>query len=134
MDTMTDVKASANNAVEQAKQVFDINQQMQERPWTTLGASVVAGYVLGSLGGDDQPSSHYREPSPRYSSQSSQPGMLDDVIDQFRDEFELLKGAAITTVTNLLHDMLKNNVPQFADALEQARSERDQPGQTSSAL
>jgi len=132
---MANVKGTVNDVAQQAKQVFDVNQQVQDRPWMMLGASVAAGYVLGSLGGNDQPSRHYdtstRYDSPNMSSaKSSQPGMLSDVMDQFRDELDMLKGAAVTTLTNMLRDTLKNNVPQFAEEFERARSEREHPEQT----
>lgn len=161
--TVDDFKGSVTDTVDQVKQAFDLQQQVNDRPWTMLGASVLAGYVLGSMGGDSGSSSQGYEaskyrytPQTSYSSQgatssagsdsdkkwdqqtatayagsynkaqSSQPGFMSDVMDQFRDELDTLKGAAVVTVTNLLRDMLKKNLPQFADEFERARSERDQ--------
>ena len=158
--TVDDFKGSVTDTVDQVKQAFDVHQQVQERPWTMLGASVLAGYVLGSLGGDSESSQRYQasnyphnqqtqnypegttpssdndkkweqQTAAAYSGtngkgQNSQPGFISDVMDQFRDEFDTLKGAAVVTVTNLLRDMLKQNLPQFAEEFERARSERDQ--------
>lgn len=166
--TVDDLKGSVNDTVDQVKQAFDLNQQMSERPWTMVGASVLAGYILGSLGGDDkpsyqyQPSSHYqsgqtmryysqgstpssssqsyepnRDASSSYNYNSSasnassgQPGFMSDVMDQFRDELDTMKGAAVVTVTNMLRDMLKKNLPQFSEEFERARKEREQQNAT----
>lgn len=170
--TVDDLKGSVENTVEtvkeNVKQAFDIKQQVSERPWTMLGASVVAGYVLGSLGSsDDSPSyrsSQYRsnyssynsgEPvryysdstsssynrsesdssygnsygssysRPSSSSGSSAAGAITGLLDSFGLEFDTLKDAAVVTVGNMLRDMMKKNLPQFAEEFERARSERD---------
>jgi len=162
--TVDDLKGSVENTVEtvkeNVKQAFDIKQQVSERPWTMLGASVVAGYVLGSLGGsDDSPtsstsqyrtnysnynsgepvryysdnsSSSYNRPESdsSYSRSSSSTGSsatsaITSLLDQFGLEFDTLKDAAVVTVGNMLRDMMKKNLPQFAEEFERARKERE---------
>lgn len=49
------VRDKVDSTVSQAKRVVDVRHHVNERPWLTLGAAVVAGYVLGSLGGDETP-------------------------------------------------------------------------------
>jgi len=180
-DTVENVRGSVEHTVENVRQAFDVRQQVNERPWLMLGASVVAGYVLGSLGGSDSEprysdidyryssgassesyrytpsvsSSYYASSSPSgYSSSSSsyQPrdytttsysgstgynydrasqgsqggGFMAGIMDQFGDELETLKSAALVTVGNMLRDMMHKNLPQFAEEFERARREREQ--------
>jgi len=174
--TVDDLKGSVENTVEtvkeNVKQAFDIKQQVNERPWMMLGASVVTGYVLGSLGGsDDSPayrttqyrsnysSSNSAEPvryysdsstssygrsesdssygrpynQPASSSGSSATSAIAGLFDQFGLEFDTLKDAAVVTVGNMLRDMMKKNLPQFAEEFERARTERDRNSGASDA-
>lgn len=170
--TVDDLKGSVENTVEtvkeNVKQAFDIKQQVVERPWTMLGASVVAGYVLGSLGSSDDSSAYrttqyrsnysnynssepvryysdsssssYNRPEsdssygasygssygrPASSSGSSATSAITGLLDSFGLEFDTLKDAAVVTVGNMLRDMMKKNLPQFAEEFERARSERE---------
>lgn len=160
--TVEQVKDSVEGTVEQVKQAFDFKQQVAERPWTMLGGSLIAGYVLGSLGGGEssasdsssyrktyqydykpgQPQQYYSTEASsssnapaqtsnyaqNYSSQgakSSSSGMLGGLADQFGDEFEVIKGAAITTLTNLLRDVVSQNLPQFSQQYERMRSDQN---------
>lgn len=169
--TVDDIKGSVENTVEtvkeNVKQAFDVKQQVNERPWMMLGASVVAGYVLGSLGGSDdspayratqyrsnasnynsaEPVRYYSDSSsgsynrsesnssygrPASSSGSSAPSAITGLMDSFGLEFDTLKDAAVVTVGNMLRDMMKKNLPQFAEEFERARSEREQSNNSSS--
>lgn len=174
--TVDDLKGTVDTTVDQVKQVFDVKQQVGERPWMMFGGAVLAGYVLGSLGSDDKssysssttkyrPGESYRyypesgsssssqsqgsdssqannasssyssysaSYNPSGSSSSGQSGFMGDVMDQFRDEFDALKSAAVVTLRNLMRDTLKQNVPQLAEEFERARSERDQQNTSSS--
>jgi ElaB/YqjD/DUF883 family membrane-anchored ribosome-binding protein len=54
------VKGQVNDTVENVKQAFDIKQQVGDHPWAALGVSLLAGYVLGTLGdSDDEPQYRY---------------------------------------------------------------------------
>src|SRR3712207_1169254 len=46
-----------------ARQTFDLKYQVSERPWMMLGAAVAAGYVLGSLGGSEEPQRWHGQPA-----------------------------------------------------------------------
>jgi ferritin-like metal-binding protein YciE/ElaB/YqjD/DUF883 family membrane-anchored ribosome-binding protein len=46
-----DVRDTAQQAIDQVSQNFDLNDQLTQRPWMVLGAAVAAGYFLGNLGG-----------------------------------------------------------------------------------
>jgi len=121
-----------------ARQTFDLNHQVAERPWLMLGAAVAAGYVLGSLGGGDdyeqrwhgQPvmttdyNQHaqrsYDEPSTGEKIKSS----ADSFLSQFDDEIDMLKTAAIATLTNFLRDSIKEYAPALGRQLDQTMRER----------
>jgi gas vesicle protein len=51
---------------------------------------------------------------------------VDDVLDQFREEVDTLKDAAMATMTRVLRDTLQDNMPQLAEEFERARAERQQ--------
>jgi len=114
-----------------ARQTFDLKHQVSERPWMALGAATVAGYVLGSLGGS--------EPEPRWQAQSAAAtykqhanvsehvpqatpdaggSSVDRFLAPFDDEIDMLKTAAITTLTNFLHDIIKEYVPALGQQLK----------------
>lgn len=46
-----DVRETAQQAIDQVTQNFDLNQQVAQRPWLLFGAAMAAGYLLGNLGG-----------------------------------------------------------------------------------
>lgn len=50
------VKGQVNDTVETVKQAFDVKQQVGDHPWAALGISLLAGYVLGTLGDSDDSS------------------------------------------------------------------------------
>jgi len=95
-----------------------------------VGAATVAGYVLGSLGGS--------EPEPRWQAQAAATykqyanasehapqathdaggSSVDRFLAPFDDEIDMLKTAAITTLTNFLHDIIKEYVPALGQQLK----------------
>lgn len=52
-ETVEKVKGQVTDTVETVKQAFDIKQQVGDHPWAALGVSLLAGYVLGTLGEGD---------------------------------------------------------------------------------
>jgi hypothetical protein len=127
-----------------ARQTFDLNHQVSERPWMALGAAAVAGYVLGSLGSSEpeqrwhgQPAATTdynqhayapdHQPHPAQTAGGSSRSGGDRFLAQFDDEIDLLKGAAITTLTNFLHDMIKEYVPALGQQLNQSQPNGSAP-------
>lgn len=126
-----------------ARETFDLNHQVSEHPWLMVGAAVAAGYVLGSMGGSDEwydrpmstdynqfsgtpPSTEY--PTMNYSkssgpSRSSQPSG-ESFLSQFDDEINMLKSAAVTTLTNLLRDSLREYVPALSQQFDRETKQR----------
>ena len=142
--------------------MVDLKYQVSQRPWAALGVSLLVGYTLGSIGGDDTRAQPQRGEAFRYYAEpnddrlrsirerdtdsrgaafahntdtrrASQPGMLDQIMDQFGDEFQLLKAAAITSVIGLVRDAVRQNLPALDQELGRLRSEQDGSNITPSA-
>ena len=74
-DSMTDkieqIETKIKGTVEDTRRMVDIKYQVSQRPWTALGISLLVGYTLGSIGGDDtraqpqrgEPFRYYDEPN-----------------------------------------------------------------------
>lgn len=131
------LESKATEAVDKAKETFDLKHQVAERPWVALGAAVAAGYVLGSLGGESseeqrwhgQPATtvDYNSHAPRDSGPSATSKIKEkgaDFLSQFDDEIELLKGAAMATLTSFLRDTIRQSVPALGQQLDKARGDR----------
>lgn len=192
--TVDTIKSSAQETVDSLKESLNIKRMVEERPWTMLGASILTGFVLGSLGGsspeqyhhngydyhydddqarrrvyvrmdrsndDDDQDDYYDEhptiavasaeyqqqkesrmpqAKPRYRNDqradrrpsrpmirrasSASSGLISTFQEQFGEDIETLKTAAITTAVNSLRTLLQKNLPQLAEEFERARQER----------
>jgi len=152
-DKMEQIESKIKGTVEDTRRMVDVKYQVSQRPWAALGASVLIGYAIGSMGGrDDEPAQpqrgeqfrYYGEPNdertratreheanfrsaPTALSQEthrqSKPGFLDQIMDQFGDEIELLKGAALASVTGLIRDTVRRNLPALQQEVERMRGE-----------
>jgi hypothetical protein len=156
-DSMTDkleqIETKIKGTVEDTRRMVDVKYQVSQRPWAALGVSLLVGYTLGSIGGDDStPQPRHREtvryyadahddrsrPARDYAADSrtssfaqhadarrpAQPGMMDQIMEQFGDEFQLLKAAAITSVISLVRDAVRQNLPGLDKELGRLRSEQ----------
>jgi len=127
-----------------ARQTLDVKHHVAERLWMALGAAVAAGYVLGSLGSGEgqqrwngQPlmttdyNQHARtaEQTPHNGSAAhrSDRSSANSFMAQFDDEIALLKTAAITTLTSLVHDVIKEYVPALGQQLDQTKERGKTP-------
>jgi len=54
------IKGTVDDTTETLKRGLDVKYQVSEHPWTALGVAVLAGYALGSMGGNDSQPSTYR--------------------------------------------------------------------------
>ncbi len=50
-ETVEQVTSTVQETVEQVKKTFDLDYQMQARPWVLVGGSVAAGLLVGALVG-----------------------------------------------------------------------------------
>ena len=154
-DKMDQIESKIKGTVEDTRRMVDVKYQVSQRPWAALGASMLVGYALGSLGGgDDTPAQPQRGEAYRYYGEpsddraramrerdtnfretstaqhqdarhESKPGFLDQIMDQFGDEIELLKGAALMSVTGLIRDTVRRNLPALQNEVERMRGDHD---------
>jgi hypothetical protein len=144
-DTRAALDDKLDTLESKARETFDLKHQVAERPWMMLGAAVAAGYVLGSLGGNDEPQRWEGQPmtTTDYNqhaqpSAPAEPSMghkvksgADNLLSQFDDEIDMLKTAAIATITNLLRDTVKEYVPALGRQLDQTARDRGYDTSTS---
>lgn len=122
-DTVEKVKGSVEDTVETVRQAFDIKQQVGNHPWAALGIAVVAGYVLGSVSDDDTNASSYRFASSDGPAQqgSGGRGFFGDFLDQFGDEIDTIKTAAIASAVAMGREVVGDALPGFRNAYQQAQ-------------
>jgi len=161
-DKIEQIETKIKGTVEDTRRMVDVKYQVSQRPWAALGVSLLVGYTLGSLGADDTRSQPQRGEAFRYGApnddhrahsaherdadlhsasfaqhtdtrRTAQPGMIDQIMDQFGDEFELLKAAAITSVIGLVRDTVRRNLPALDQELGRLRSEQDDNSATGAA-
>src|SRR5215216_4625297 len=154
-DKIEQIESKIKDTVDDTRRMVDIRYQVSQRPWAALGVSLLVGYTLGSIGSGSESHTQpqrgepfrYYDPSHddrarasreyeadmRHSSftaradtqRAAQPGMLDQIMEQFGDEFQLLKTAALTSVINLVRDAVRENLPGVDQELGRLRSEQD---------
>jgi hypothetical protein len=56
--------------------------------------------------------------------QSAKPGLLDSLSQQFGDEIEMLKTAAVTSLVSLVRDTIRQNFPSMHQEMERMRTQR----------
>jgi hypothetical protein len=162
-DKLEQIETKIKGTVADTRRMVDLKYQVSQRPWAALGVSLLVGYTLGSIGGGDdtraepQPGEtvrYYAERNddrarsvrerdtdaraatftqPTDTRRAAQPGMLDQIMDQFGDEFQMLKAAAITSVIGLIRDTVRQNLPALDQELSRLRSEKDGSSTTPSA-
>jgi len=153
-DKIGQLETKIKGTVEDTRRMVDVKYQVSQRPWAALGVSLLVGYTLGSIGGGDdkrdqpqrgEPFRYYNEShdqrarqdqerdnaarnasfgQPADTRHAAQPGMLDQIMDQFGDEFQLLKAAAITSVVSLVRDAVRQNLPALDQEVGRLRSEK----------
>lgn len=125
------VRGTVDTKVDQFHQLFDVQHQVRERPWATLGVAALVGFAAGSMGAPKPARAEYRrytnsayaytngsaryapagQPT-AYKAQQSQ-DMIRDLTDQFGDELRLMTSAALAAGMHLLRDTLSQSVPDF---------------------
>jgi hypothetical protein len=153
-DKLEQIESKIKGTVDDTRRMIDLKYQVSQRPWAALGVSLLVGYTLGSMGGKEEGPQlrrsdsfrYYTEPKddrahstrehdtasreaafgqPANTRHTAQPGMLDQIMDQFGDEFQMLKAAAVTSVIGLIRDTVRQNLPALDQELNRLRSEKD---------
>lgn len=90
-----------------ARETLDLKHQIGERPWAALGLAVAAGYVVGTLGGDE-------EDGRPLASHTAESRGLRSAIDS---ELTMLKGAAMALLSSYARDALREYMPKLRATL-----------------
>ena len=128
------VRETVDSAVGQVRG-FDLRQQVDARPWTSLGVAVLTGYLLGNI--DPSSDSDYSSLPSRSSAAhawsnqlqgraqgTQRGGMWSAVVDQFGGELRTITTATISAAVATLRDTIKESVPQFAQEYERRINEQ----------
>jgi len=57
----------------------------------------------------------------------AEPGIVDQLVDQFGDELQMLKAAAVTSLISLVRDTVRQNLPAVHQQLERLRGDEHSP-------
>jgi hypothetical protein len=141
------IAAQADRALETAKDKlsmtaeqmrgFDLRQQVDAQPLAAVGVALVAGYMLGSMGGQPHEDDRAHKPTPydsadRHRSTRTYPygdsaqrahddqrgGMWGEIVGQVSGELHTITAAAMSTAMTMLRDTIKEAVPQFSEEYE----------------
>jgi ElaB/YqjD/DUF883 family membrane-anchored ribosome-binding protein len=133
--TVSVVKETVDETLESVKRTFDLPYQVDRRPWTMMGLSVVAGFTLGCLAPrkctsftrSEEDAAAWADRSPMHLAAqphlprpvqaeggSASPGA---VLDRFSEEVDKLKGIAIGAALGWLRDHLTESMPTVSDQL-----------------
>jgi ElaB/YqjD/DUF883 family membrane-anchored ribosome-binding protein len=124
------VRGTVDTTVEQVNRLFDLRQQVHDRPWAALSVAALVGFAAGSMGGSSS-SSHANDASYAYGSRTyARPAaygarpdtayrahqsndMTNKLGDQFGNELRLITAATLAAGVNMLRDTIKQSVPNF---------------------
>jgi ElaB/YqjD/DUF883 family membrane-anchored ribosome-binding protein len=138
-DTVESAKSTVNDTVGAVRQTFDLEYQMEVRPWTMMAGSVCVGLLAGALVGrqtrgrslGECASSSYRGLSESLSSAGSAaqdyasrareqgPSLVSQLYHQFEPEIEQVKEMAIGYAAAMLRDMIKQAVPALREQVDE---------------
>jgi ElaB/YqjD/DUF883 family membrane-anchored ribosome-binding protein len=143
-ETVDTVQQTVQQTVHSVQQTFDLNYQMQRRPWLLIGGSVVAGFVVGALvsrrsapswghygpPGGYSPSSDFQAAAPerftaaqpeRFAPQPEgprEPGMVENLMTQFRPELDKVKEMAVGYLLGAARDWIKDALPSLRSQID----------------
>jgi ElaB/YqjD/DUF883 family membrane-anchored ribosome-binding protein len=83
-----------------------------------FAADMTSGSGLYSMPGDSSTTNFAREQAQAAPSQPQKSGVWDSTLGQFREEFDIIKGAVVGSLMNNLRDVIKENLPSIAPQLE----------------
>jgi ElaB/YqjD/DUF883 family membrane-anchored ribosome-binding protein len=139
------VKDTMDDTTTRVKQSFDLRYQTDHHPWVMLSGSVLAGYLLGGLGtrntawsyrtrrtwtGTEATHRGYfattvapdveNQPASSSPSQTRTSSLWDGTLGQFKEEFDMLKGAVIAALMSNVREIAKQSWPGIAPQVEKA--------------
>jgi ElaB/YqjD/DUF883 family membrane-anchored ribosome-binding protein len=136
-DTIESVTSTVQQTVHSVQQTFDVNYQMQQRPWLLIGGAVVVGFVVGAavsrqrsgMGwgrsgrpADFSPSAESPQaPAERFAPQpeSRGPSLVSNLLTQFGPEINKVKEVAIGYLVGMARDAIKDALPALGSQIEE---------------
>jgi DNA-binding protein YbaB len=141
-ETIENVTETVQETVETVQRTFDLNYQMQERPWVLIGGSVAAGVAAGYVLEGLRPRATAWDDSTRYVPTESRPAdkgggafgyqqarytpprtegpsFFQSLLGRFDKEIGMVKELAIGFAGSVLRDMLKEALPAVKDKVQQ---------------
>jgi len=129
-DTIESVKETVGSTVDTVKRTFDLNYQVQQRPWLMMGGALAAGFLTGRLlpGAAERATSwasNLAFEGQRYartaalvaaplgngSVRAEPQGLVGRLTHQFHDELEQVKGLALGALFGVARDWAKQHLP-----------------------
>src|SRR5262249_32139604 len=132
-ETIENVTETVQETVETVQRTFDLEYQMQRRPWVLIGGSVVAGVAVGYFadslrarataweGSRQGPgcgpetgygATAFRTPQPEYAPPRREgPTFLQSLFSRFDKEIGLVKELAIGYAAGVVRDLIKETLP-----------------------
>jgi ElaB/YqjD/DUF883 family membrane-anchored ribosome-binding protein len=140
-ETIENVTETVQETVETVQRTFDLEYQMQQRPWVLIGGSVVAGVAAGFLADSLRVRATAWEDSrgkvPRYEPSSGSgatafrspqqefapprregPSFFQSLLGRFDKEIGMVKELAIGYAAGVLRDMVKEALPAVKEQVQ----------------
>jgi len=141
-ETIENVTETVQETVETVQRTFDLQYQMQQRPWVLIGGSVAAGVAAGFVLNNLRPRATPRDDSARYVPTSSRPvdqgggafgsqqaqytpprnegpSFFQSLFGRFDKEIGMVKEMAIGYAAGVLRDMIKEALPAVKERVQQ---------------
>jgi DNA-binding protein YbaB len=140
-DTIENVTETVQDTVESVQRTFDVEYQMQQRPWLLIGGSVAAGVAVGVVANSLRPRTSAREDSPRFEASNGpsrgpgnafippqpayspprreEPSFFNMLLGRFDKEIGMVKELAIGYAAGVLRDMIKEALPAVKERVQQ---------------
>jgi ElaB/YqjD/DUF883 family membrane-anchored ribosome-binding protein len=138
-NTVYAVKEGIHETVETVKRTFDLEYQVEQRPWLMMGAAVLAGYALGAIGhaagrrgltsegapprqegaDDSPPVLRTNEESPGATSVTTHSSGGRPALSRFDEEIDKLRSIVIGAAMGVVREWLKESMPSVSGQLEE---------------
>jgi ElaB/YqjD/DUF883 family membrane-anchored ribosome-binding protein len=140
-ETIENVTDTVQETVESVQRTFDLEYQMQQRPWVLIGGSVVAGVAVGYFADNlraratswedrsrnvsrDGPSAAsgataFRSPQQEFAPPRREgPSFFQSLLSRFDKEIGMVKELAIGYAAGVLRDMVKEALPAVKEQVQ----------------
>jgi ElaB/YqjD/DUF883 family membrane-anchored ribosome-binding protein len=125
-ETIENVTSSVQETVTQVKRTFDLEHQMQERPWVLIGGAALGGFLVGSYFARRPQYGPWQAPPGRAAAaytagrpEAARPGFMEGLMNQFGDELGMVKELAIGYLAGVARDLIKEAAPNLGQQVQE---------------